>query len=205
MKKVLLLTAFTVFMSATVNAKVEHEIKRNFTVDTQQTLDISFPVGSLEINTHDGNEIKISIELEDKNNGWFDNTDNLDELTLDSKQTASELTLSLDNDDVQQNWLVSVPRSLAVNVDLGVGDIEINDFTNSADIEVGVGAVRIDSQSDDYKYINLDSGVGDTRISGLTGDAKTSRKMVSSESEYSGNGTHTIKIEVGVGDIKVKH
>ena len=205
MTKVLLLTAFAVFMSTTANAKIEHEIKRNFTVDTQQTLDISFPVGSLEINTHDGNEVKVTIELEEKNNGWFDDSDNLDELTLDSEQTANKLTLSLDNDDVQQNWLVSVPLSLAVNLDLGVGDIEINDFANSADIEVGVGAVRIDSQSDDYKYISLDSGVGDTRISGLKSDAKTSRKMVSSESEYTGSGTHTIKIEVGVGDIKIKH
>lgn len=205
MKKILLFTAFAALISTSAIAKVEHEIKRSFTLDTQQAIDISFPVGSLEVNTHDGNEVKVSIELEEKNNGWFADSDNLDELTLDSEQTANKLTLTLDNDDVQQTWLVSVPRSLAVNLDLGVGDIEINDFANSADIEVGVGAVRIDSQSDDYKYINLDSGVGDTRISGFENDAKTSRKMVSSESEYTGSGTHTIKIEVGVGDIKVKH
>ncbi|MCQ8879246.1 hypothetical protein NQT69_14640 [Pseudoalteromonas shioyasakiensis] len=205
MKKILLFTAFAAFLSAAATAKSEHEIKHSFTIDSQQSLDISFPVGSLEINTHEGNEIKVSIELEEKSNGWFDNSDNLDELTLDSEQTANKLTLTLDNDDVQQTWLVSMPRSLAVNVDLGVGDIEINDFANSADIEVDVGAVRIDSQSDDYKYINLDSGVGDTRISGLKNTAKSSRKMVSSQSEYSGNGTHTVKVEVGVGDIKLKH
>jgi hypothetical protein len=205
MKKLLLLTALTAFLSTQALAKSEHQINHSFAVDTQTTLDISFPVGSLEINTYNGNEVQVTVELEAKSNGWFNNSDDLESLTIDTQQTGSELALSLDNDDVQQTWTVTVPRSLAVNLDLGVGDIEINDFTNSADIEVGVGAVRIDSQSDDYKYISLDSGVGDTRISGFVNDAKTTRKMVSSESEYSGNGTHTLKVEVGVGDIKVKH
>jgi len=205
MKKLLLLTALTAFLSTQTLAKSEHQINHSFAVDTQTTLDISFPVGSLEINTYNGNEVQVTVELVAKNNDWLNNSDDLESLTIDTQQTSNELALSLDNDDVQQTWTVTVPRSLAVNLDLGVGDIEINDFANSADIEVGVGAVRIDSQSDDYKYISLDSGVGDTRISGFVSDAKTTRKMVSSESEYSGSGTHTVKVEVGVGDIKVKH
>ena len=90
-------------------------------------------------------------------------------------------------------------------LELGVGDIEVDNFANSAAIDVGVGAVRISSALDDYQSITLDSGVGDTKISGMKNDPKHTRKMVSSTTKYRGDGQYSINVEVGVGDIKVRH
>jgi len=56
----------------------------------------------LAISTYDGNEVKVTVELEAKNNGWFNNSDEIESLTIDTQQTGSELALSLDNDDVVQ-------------------------------------------------------------------------------------------------------
>ena len=146
----------------------------------------------------------VTVRIEPKNDkGWFGSEVDLSDIELSHSQSAGSLNLKLDNDDIQQSWYVKMPKSMAIDVELGVGDIEINDASNSVDIELGVGAVRIDSALDDYKRIELDTGVGDTKIRGLKNDANTSRKVVSSHSSYRGNGQYAIDVEVGVGDIKV--
>ena len=185
-------------------AKDSRELNHNFAVSGASQLDIDFPVGSLEVESYDGSEVVVTVRIEPKNdNSWFSSDVDLSDIELSHSQSASSLSLKLDNDDIQQNWHVKMPKSMAIDVELGVGDIEINDASNSVEIELGVGAVRIDSALDDYRRIELDTGVGDTKIRGLKKEANTSRKVVSSHSSYRGNGLHDIDVEVGVGDIKV--
>ena len=205
MKKLLCVAAIGLALTTTyAMAKDSRELNHNFAVSGASQLDIDFPVGSLEVESYDGSEVVVTVRIEPKNdNSWFSSDVDLSDIELSHSQSASSLSLKLDNDDIQQNWHVKMPKSMAIDVELGVGDIEINDASNSVEIELGVGAVRIDSALDDYKRIELDTGVGDTKIRGLKNDVNTSRKVVSSHSSYRGNGQYDIEVEVGVGDIKV--
>lgn len=203
MNNFLLFTAASALLTTSVFAHAEPHIEQTFNISGQQQLDINVPVGSLELTTHQGSNVKVSIEFKAKNNNGFKSEIDLESITLDHQQNANKLSLNVDNDDIQQKWVVSLPTSMAIDLELGVGDIEVNDFANSADIDVGVGAVRISSELDDYKRIELDSGVGDTRVSNMKNDAQHTRKMVSSETLYRGNGQYSINVEVGVGDIKI--
>ncbi|WP_281547190.1 DUF4097 family beta strand repeat-containing protein [Pseudoalteromonas sp. PAR1] len=205
MKKLLYVAAIGLALTTTyAMAKDSRELNHNFAVSGASQLEIDFPVGSLEVENYDGSEVVVTVRIEPKNDkGWFGSEVDLSDIELSHSQSAGSLNLKLDNDDIQQSWYVKMPKSMAIDVELGVGDIEINDASNSVDIELGVGAVRIDSALDDYKRIELDTGVGDTKIRGLKNDANTSRKVVSSHSSYRGNGKYAIDVEVGVGDIKV--
>ncbi|HEA16726.1 MAG TPA: hypothetical protein ENH88_09830 [Pseudoalteromonas prydzensis] len=198
-------TLASVLLTCSAFAQAEHKIEHTFDISGQQKLTIDVPVGSLELSTNKSNQVTVSIELKAKNNSFFSDDVALEEITLKHQQSSDKLSLSIAEDDVQQTWLVSMPEAMAIDLALGVGDIEVNKFANSAAIDVGVGAVRISSALADYQSITLDSGVGDTKISGMKNDAKHSRKIVSSTSKYRGDGQHTINIEVGVGDIKVRH
>ena len=192
-------------LTSSVTAHAEQKIEQTFDVTANQALAINVPVGSLEFSTHQGHHVTVSIELKAKNDSWFSDDVALEDITLKHQQNNDTLSLSIENDEVQQNWQVSLPTSMAIDIELGVGDIELTDFANTANIDVGVGAVRISSALDDYQTITLDSGVGDTKVSGMKNDAKHSRKMVSSTSKYRGDGQYSINVEVGVGDIKVRH
>ncbi|MFY8285203.1 hypothetical protein AAEU31_17005 [Pseudoalteromonas sp. SSMSWG5] len=205
MKKLLYVAAIGLALTTTyAMAKDSRELNHNFAVSGASQLEIDFPVGSLEVENYGGSEVVVTVRIEPKNDkGWFGSEVDLSDIELSHSQSAGSLNLKLDNDDIQQSWYVKMPKSMAIDVELGVGDIEINDASNSVDIELGVGAVRIDSALDDYKRIELDTGVGDTKIRGLKNDANTSRKVVSSHSSYRGNGQYAIDVEVGVGDIKV--
>lgn len=196
--------ASILFASAAL-ADSEKRISENLTMTAQQSLHINFPVGSLEIEVTDSNQLEVEIEIKPKKNGWFSSSQDLSNITLSKKVTDNRVKLEIDEDDLQQEWTLRVPRSAAIDINLGVGSIEVNKLANSADIEVGVGSIRVDTVLNDFKRIDLDSGVGDTRVTGLVNEIKENRKMVSSEIQYRGQGEFTLNLEVGVGDIRVRH
>ena len=196
--------ASILFASAAL-ADSEKRISEHLTMTEQQSLHINFPVGSLEIEVTDSNQLEVEIEIKPKKNGWFSSSQDLSNITLSKKVTDNRVKLEIDEDDLQQEWTLRVPRSAAIDINLGVGSIEVNKLANSADIEVGVGSIRVDTVLNDFKRIDLDSGVGDTRVTGLVNEIKENRKMVSSEIQYRGQGEFTLNLEVGVGDIRVRH
>lgn len=205
MKKIISsLTLVAALCSQQASADNEKRIAETLTMTNQQSLSINFPVGSLEIEAGDSDQLEIEIELKPKKSGWFSSNVDLSAITLDKKISDHKISLEVDKDDLQQDWTIRLPRTAALDVQLGVGSIEINNFANSADIEVGVGSIRIDTTLDDFKRIQLSSGVGDTRVSGLIKEVKEQRQLVSSETEYRGAGEHNLNIEVGVGDIRIR-
>tara|TARA_Y100000588_G_scaffold378263_1_gene458492 strand:- start:915 stop:1535 length:621 start_codon:yes stop_codon:yes gene_type:complete len=206
MKKLLLAAFTSAVISGPAWAEDTRTIEQSFNLENSLELEIDFPVGSLEMTSYDGDQIHVTIRLEPKDNdGWFTDKVDLSAVKLKSSRQRQELSLSIDDDNLEQTWEVKVPKSMRLDVEVGVGKIEIQAFENNADVEVGVGKVRIDTAIDDFKQVNLESGVGKTSLSGLVGKAQSHKQMVSSQTEYFGSGQYTLEVEVGVGNIKVRH
>ncbi len=205
MRKSLSLLAIGALLSTSVLAGDIKEIKQDFTLSANGSLNLDVPVGSIEMTVTDSDKVEVFIEIEPKSDGWFSGKTDLERVELEHEQNGNHLKLGIDNDDIKQTWHIKVPKSASLEVDLGVGNLEIDGLANDADIEVGVGSVRIDSALDDFDKIILDAGVGDTKLRGMKKEADEKRKMVSSETHYRGNGNYKINVEVGVGDIKVTH
>jgi hypothetical protein len=209
MKKLFIATSIiTTIMSSTVLADSEKRIVENITLTEEQSLDIKFPVGSVEIEVVDSNQLEIEIELKHKSQGWndwFNSDKDLTNIELKKEMHHGKIALEIDDDDLNQKWFIKVPRTAAIDIDLGVGSVDIDELDNSVEIDVGVGSVMIETNTEDFKQIDLESGVGDTRISGFSGNSNQKRTMVSSSSDYSSSGQYRIDIEVGVGDIKVRN
>lgn len=206
MKKLLLAALTTVCFSVPTLAQDSKVIEQSFKLDKSTELEIDFPVGKIDMNTYDGDTVVVTIRLEPKDtDDWLPSSIDLSDIELHSERVRSELSLSIDNDDVKQEWEVKVPKSMRLDVEVGVGKVEIKDLANSADIEVGVGKVRIDTLENDFKKVSLDSGVGKTSLTGLVGKVESQKKMVSSQTDYHGEGKYSLDIEVGVGNIKVRH
>jgi hypothetical protein len=206
MKKLLLAALTSAVISAPVWAEDTRTIEQSFNIENSTELEIDFPVGSLEMTSYDGDQIQVTIRLEPKNHdGWFTGKVDLSAVKLQSTRQRQELSLAIDDDNLEQTWEVKVPKSMSLDVEVGVGKIEIQALENTADVEVGVGKVRIDTAIDDFKQVNLESGVGKTSLSGFVGKAQSHKKMVSSQTEYFGSGQYNLEVEVGVGNIKVRH
>ena len=101
-----------ILLTSSLAAHAEQKIEQTFDVTAKQALAINVPVGSLELSTHQGNQVTVSIELKAKNDNWFSDDVALEDITLKHQQSSDKLSLSIDNDDVQQSWLVSIPTTM---------------------------------------------------------------------------------------------
>lgn len=205
MKKAFITTALlATFASSAVMAKDIKTIEKTLDVDNGQTLSFNVAVGSLEIETCKCNEVSLKIKVEPSDGNWslFSSKD-VDDAELTVNQRSSGLRFEVDEKDTKQKWTVTVPHSSALNIEVGVGHVEVQDFENDLDAEVGVGHISVDLSGEDFDSIKIDTGVGDAAISSLEGKVKNKRAMVSDSARYSGNGKYNINLDVGVGDANV--
>lgn len=205
MKKALL-TAAILTTIATTGASAGDMKTLNETVDVDkgQKLNFSLPVGSFDLETCNCNEVSIKVKVEPSNDGWsLFSSKSVDDVELSIKERRGGLSFEVDKDETKQKWVVTVPQSSALNIEVGVGHIELHEFNNDLNAEVGVGHIEVELADDNYDRINAKTGVGDSAIKHLKGEIKNKRSMVSDSAKYYGDGQYNMDIEVGVGDIKV--
>jgi len=188
-----------------VFADIHKQILHNVDASNLISVELLIPVGELDIEIYNGNEIQLEIEI-DARRRWFSfRNRSVDHIELEVRDGGPKLYLGIDEQNIEQHWRVRMPAKLALEIDMGVGDIQIEDFSNNLDVEVGVGSVRVDVVDTDFELIHLTAGVGDASIQGFSHRADNERNFISAESNYHGDGELQITIEAGVGDIIVRN
>ena len=99
---------------------------------------------------------------------------------------------------------IAVPRTLAVEAEMGVGSLRVDGVTRDLKLELGVGDVSVLMSERDVRSAHLTVGIGDATlrhgihaqvVSGLLG-----RKVRWNE----GPGAARVSVELGIGDIDVR-
>ncbi|PCK30857.1 hypothetical protein [Pseudoalteromonas piscicida] len=203
MKKIALALALSTAAMTTQAAETK-TITASFPSNGLTELEVDIAVGKIDLQTYNGDSIEVEILVEPKDSdSWFGNTD-VNDAQLTNKTSTNKLALEVNSDDYELSWQVKVPANLALDIEVGVGKIDIDNLNNSADLEVGVGKIKITSTAVDFKEVSLDSGVGKTAMSGYQNSATSEKSMVGSKTNYTGKGQYSIDAEVGVGNIKLR-
>lgn len=198
--KVVLAIAAVLFSTASLG-KSRVTLEETISIDAGSDIKIEVPVGSLTIETYDGDDIIVEIEIKESDNDWFSSPD-LDDAELDIDKSDKSVHLEVDMEDVVQKWEMKIPKDAHLDIDLGVGEVEIEDFEGDAKIDVGVGEVDINLSGDNYREIDLESGVGGVDLDGFS-RVDRERKLVSESVEWTGKGDYELNIDVGVGEVDV--
>jgi hypothetical protein len=180
-----------------------HLIEKTFDIADIDTLDLDMHVGEAEVGPTSDDKIYLVLKVYARRNWYGRNKAAPEDAELDVRRSAKTLTLRLHDDDYREDWVVLVPARLAVDVDLGVGDIEIIGLSKDIALDVGVGDALVRATADNYRSANGDVGVGDVDISSPTGTVHNERAMVSAESNWRGRGDYAINVDVGVGDAMI--
>ena len=205
MKKPLVAFALlsTLAASSAFAKDVKH-ITKTVEVQSGQKISLNVAVGSLDIETCNCNEVTLKIKVEQGESNWsIFGSGNVDDAKLTVRNRNSGLKFEVDEDDTKQKWTVTVPATSALNIDMGVGEVKVEDFNNSMNADVGVGHIIVSLEGKDFDNIKVDSGVGDATIRGFD-DVDKDRAMVSASARYSGQGKHAINIDVGVGEATIR-
>lgn len=183
---------FTGSVSVSVNEKIL----------TKLVLEV--PVGMVNVQVIDSDVVTYRVDVEDNSSSWFLFATDLDSLMLIEQITDQAIHLKIDEDSISQQWTLNVPKELALQIQIGVGNIEVDDFGQSLSADIGVGSAWIGVNSADYGHVSASVGVGEIQVQGFNqGNLLKERVMVSDQLTYSGTGKHQIDVEIGVGDVNL--
>lgn len=204
-KKLLLMSAGVVMMMILVTAaKADDQVTRRHTFDLGRIDAVAFSnsVGKIEVVPASGDEMRVTVEIEAKEHGFFRRRVDVDDMDIEIRERGDTLYLSFDAEHVSAEWLVEMPTVGRATVEMGVGELRLDVGETELDVTLGVGDVNIRAPESAVGRINLDVGVGDASLRG--GEViRKERAFISRSIRGEGNGSRDMRVDLGVGDVSV--
>jgi hypothetical protein len=99
-----------------------------------------------------------------------------------------------------------VPAALALSVDMGVGELDVDGIEGDVTVDLGVGEVRVVAPESAVRSVALDVGVGEAQLSPRRDEAHHSGFLfLGNEVDWrDGSGPSRIVVDVGVGEAHVR-
>jgi hypothetical protein len=210
MKLVLTLAALCLITAAPLRAEMLATDPHVYPVTKSHRVHIEFPVGELRVLPSD--EANVRFELRVKCNGR--STERCEEfanrLVLDSENNNGELRLKLHKYPKWGSHVptvmgeLHVPRALSLEVEMGVGELDVDGIEGDLEVDLGVGEAKVRSVKLRSGSVSVQAGVGEATIEG--GGIRTSGRgfIGSSRSWTGGPGRSSVRLHVGVGEASVK-
>lgn len=201
----LILVACGLVFSTSAMAASSKRIQQQIDAADLVHVDFEISIAEIDIVVYDGDSIELDLLIEADRDWWFFGRNDIDDVELQVDRNGEQLKLRLDDDDIEQEWVVRLPAHLAVSMDIGVGEVLFSDFANNLNMELGVGTMQLNvAEGVDFESIHLKVGVGDTSVRGFDNGSDNERSFVGADSWYHGDGEVVIEVEVGVGDARVR-
>lgn len=201
----LTLVACGLIFSSAAMAASSKRIQRSIDASDLVHVDFEVSIAQMELEVYSGDVIELDLLIEADRDWWIFGRKDIDDVELQVNRNGEQLKLRLDEDDIEQEWVVRLPAHLAVSMDLGVGEVEFSDFANDLNMELGVGSMQLNvADGADFESIHLKVGVGDTSVRGFDNGSDNERSFVGADSWYHGDGEFVVEVEVGVGDARVR-
>ena len=100
----------------------------------------------------------------------------VDDVDVEARTRGDKLILSIDEDDIKAHWYIEMPMVSAIDIDMGVGEIEAEIDGSDLEIDLGVGDVDVFAMLASTGEIEISAGVGDTHIRGVRSVESTRAK-----------------------------
>lgn len=211
MRKILYTMMFGLTLAAMpLAAAPDRVLTRTFPASEIEALRFEISVAEVVVTAGSGG-IKIEIEAECRHSGR-ECEDALEDLELTDRKRGDVLIVELDGfpkwgkGKLEIEATLTIPKRMDFDIDMGVGELEIDGLEGELDVEVGVGKVEIATASDHLRSINVDVGVGEAEIVGTDVRVEGRRSfLVGSEAYWAGGGgKKRIRVDLGVGEVAVR-
>ena len=195
------------------------------------SLDLESGLGDVKITAIQGSdEVRVEVVLNPRRGGIFSSMRTAERdvaaASLTSRTDGETLMVGIDPpaDDerrFEEQWTIRIPARLAVEMDHGVGDVEITGMSSALELDSGVGDVAVSQRAGsvaldlgvgtavvrapvaEMKSAEAASGVGDARIT-VKGETIEGGGFISHAASWQGDGSSMIEVSVGVGDAIIR-
>lgn len=181
-----------------------------FPVGARHTVQLEFPIGELRVIPSDESRVRFDLRVRCRHRSAEHCAELADRLVLESDDTGGTLSLRLENYPKWQRkgftvlGELRVPRSLAVRIEMGVGQLEVEGLEGDLDVDLGVGQADIRTPRAQARQVSAEAGIGDASIRGAGGELERSRFLGSRVTWVRGHGRSDVRVHVGVGEATVR-
>lgn len=176
---------------------------------------IEFPVGELKVLPGDVSQVRFDLRIRCKNVDADRCEELASKLRFEGEDRNGTLYLKLDN---YPKWCkgfdvigeLRVPKSLPVDVDMGVGQLTVEGIDGDVEVNLGVGEADIRMPRMMASRVSVDTGIGDASIRGAQGETQrrsfigSHASWTASDARGAGAGRSSVRLHVGVGDATVR-
>lgn len=198
-----LVASLAAFGSVARAAENINTVKHVYSAAGVSRLSVDNRVGEVRIRPGTGDSYEVIVNLEGNRHGLMRKLKSVDGLDIAAKTSNGRLHLKFNEDDVEADWTILLPKALPeeVGVNLGVGEVDLVAPNAAISIDLGVGDVDVTTNKASAGDISLTVGVGEASVRGIPNAVKASG--VASNVSSKGDGTRDVTVTVGVGDASV--
>lgn len=209
MTKRVLFVALALAVAAPAHAVVLQAGTKSYPVTAKHRVKLEFPVGELQVVANDDTNVRLSLQVKCRG-GEERCEERASRLKLDSDDANGVLRLKVtgypkfNSGGFTLQGTLQVPRALALDLEMGVGELTVSGIEGDLDVELGVGDASIHTPRQSVRAVSVEAGVGDAEIRNA-GSRSSSRGFIGrSVSWDDGPGRSRVSLHVGVGDAKVR-
>jgi hypothetical protein len=146
--------------------ELRKEFAKAYKVSASDLLHLSNRYGKVHINTNNGNEVKVEIEMLVRARSKTRAQEILDKISIEHEKSGgrisfetrlNSITLS-GGDKIEINYKVAMPARNPLEVSNKFGDIYLGDFFGKLQLECQYGSVKIDRLTGEAKNLNIKYG-----------------------------------------------
>jgi hypothetical protein len=186
---------------------------KTFPLEGARRLELDVAVGDVRVQTGDGDRIEAKLELRCSTTSRRCR-ERAAELHLAPTRSGDDLSLRLRGYGEDKRGMhhpevdlrLVVPASLALFVDMGVGELEVDGVEGDVTVDLGVGEASVRVPEGAVRSVALDVGVGEAQLSPRQDESRHSGFLfLGNEVDWrDGSGASRIVIDVGVGEAQVR-
>jgi hypothetical protein len=174
-----------------------------------QLVDLDFSVGEVAVEAWDGGALQIDVQLQCKHDrGSCRAAAQRVRLVYSTEGNKLHIEMKdwpkISGHSLEARIEIKMPRSLALDADLGVGEMRLAGLTNNVRANLGVGELTLTLPESAVGSVRADTGVGEANLT-AGGHHYESAGLFSKELHWDkGTGTAKIWADCGVGEINVR-
>lgn len=165
-------------------------------------------VGEVRVIGTSGDTIEIEVELQCDEGDDRKCRNSAEKVDLEVRRSGDRLKIEVEDWPKIGGWLsilarIEVPKHLAVEIDIGVGEVSVEGIEADIEVDTGVGEVTVEAPESAFRSVNLDTGVGEAELE-LGGRTVEGSGFVGGHLSWrDGPGEAHIEVDSGVGEIRV--
>jgi hypothetical protein len=173
-----------------------------------ETISVEFPCGDLRIRAVDDDEISVRMVATCRSRRERCE-ERIDEIRLVSRPSGGTLAFKLEGMNnsfgasrPRIDLEIGVPRSIAVRIEMGAGDLDVYSLRGDVRVEMGAGDVNLRLPEHAVGAVSVNVGVGDATLR-RRHEPMDASGFISKRLRWEGDGKARVDVDLGVGDVSV--